>query len=287
MAKPIYITNNDVEDICEELRKSLNGVKCYGGIDIKRSFKKDERTAAIYFTPNAWIKMTVLVANFKTEVQWHGMVRRISEDEFEVYDIIVPPHEVSGATVTSEYKPYGEWMDSLDDDTFNAIRFHGHSHADMGVSPSAVDNKYRTDLITQLPKPMGDEDEFYMFLIINRRHEWSAEIYDLTNNALYDTDEIYIACDLEDCDVGTFIAEAKKVAVERQYSFTYTKTTPSTSTTTHTKKRKESKSQPKKTSEKHFGYDTFEDYCEAVYGRGYFSEDEDDDPTSPFYARGY
>lgn len=219
MAKPIYMTSTDVESICAELRNTLSGLKCYGSIDIKRSFKSDDRVAMLYFTPVAWIKMTALVSRFETEVQWHGMVRRVSENEFEIYDVLVPPHEVSGATVTSEYRPYIEWMDGLDDDTFNAVRFHGHSHVNMGVSPSAVDNKYRLDLVTQLPKPVGNDDVFYIFLIINKKHEWSAEIYDLTNNALYGTDDIYMGCDVGESDVDSFIEAAKKVAVARSYAY--------------------------------------------------------------------
>lgn len=219
MARPIYMTSSDVDSICAELRSTLSGLKCYGSVDIKRSFKSDDRIAILYFTPNAWIKMTALVSRFETEVQWHGMVQRISENEFEVYDIIVPPHEVSGATVTSEYKPYIEWMDGLDDDTFNAVRFHGHSHVNMAVSPSSTDNKYRLDLVTQLPKPSGDDDVFYIFLIINKKHDWSAEIYDLTNNALYGTGEIHMCCFVDGGDLDDFMAEAKKVAVTRTYSY--------------------------------------------------------------------
>ena len=84
MAKQIYMTNDDVENIvekvCTELRSNFSGLKCYGSIDIKRSFtfKSDDRIAMLYFTPIAWIKMTALVSRFETEVQWHGLVRRIS-----------------------------------------------------------------------------------------------------------------------------------------------------------------------------------------------------------------
>lgn len=303
MAKPIYMTSTDVESICTELRNTLSGLKCYGSIDIKRSFKSDDRIAMLYFTPIAWIKMTALVSRFETEVQWHGMVRRISENEFEIYDVLVPPHEVSGATVTSEYKPYIEWMDGLDDDTFNAVRFHGHSHVNMAVSPSSVDNKYRLDLVTQLPKPTGDDDVFYIFLIINKKHEWSAEIYDLTNNALYNTDEIYMECYLDDSDIDSFIAEAKKVAVARttyggyggtsQYGGSYVGnsyggnsyggssyggssyggskgTAPATQQSTGKGKGKKNG----KSGGDYFGYDSLEEYYAAVYG-----EDWRDDET--------
>lgn len=311
MAKQIYMTNDDVENIvekvCAELRSNFSGLKCYGSIDIKRSFafKSDDRIAMLYFTPIAWIKMTALVSRFETEVQWHGLVRRISENEFEITDIIVPPHEVSGATVTSEYKPYIEWMDGLDDDTFNAVRFHGHSHVNMAVTPSAVDTKYRLDLVTQLPKPTGNDDVFYIFLIINKKHEWSAEIYDLTNNALYGTDEIYMECYLDDGDIDSFIAEAKKVAVARttygryggtsQYggscfghsyggnsyggssyggsSYGGSKgTAPATQQSTGKGKDKKNR----KSGGDYFGYDSLEEYYAAVYGEDW----RDDEPLT-------
>ena len=331
MAKPIYMTSTDVESICAELRNTLTGLKCHGSIDIKRSFKSDDRVAMLYFTPIAWIKMTALVSRFETEVQWHGMVRRISENEFEIYDVLVPPHEVSGATVTSEYKPYIEWMDGLDDDTFNAVRFHGHSHVNMSVSPSSVDNKYRLDLVTQLPKPTGNDDVFYIFLIINKKHEWSAEIYDLTNNALYGTDDIYMKCCLGDTDVDSFIADARKVAVTRttyggyggtnQHGWSYggnsyggnsyggslyggssyggsKGTTPATKQSTGKGKGKKNE----KGGGDYFGYDSLEEYYEAVYGEGWRDDetltgvgadvdvdddDYDNNPNSPFYVKEY
>lgn len=218
MAKPIYMTDDDFDSVMSELR-SLIGKKCYGSIDIKKSLGKDTRSAAIYFTPEAWIKMTSLVARFTTEVQWHGLVERVSEAEFRVFDIIVPPHEVSGTTVTSDYAKYTEWVNDLDDDTFNHMRFHGHSHVDMDVTPSSVDNKYRMDVVTQLPKPVQGEDVFYIFMIMNKSHSVSAEIYDLTNNALYETSDIIVDIDME-TDLEGFVNNAKKVAVTRTYTYT-------------------------------------------------------------------
>lgn len=213
MAKPIYMTDTDIDSVMAELR-SIVGKKCYGGIDIqyKKNLARDNRSAAIYFTTSAWIKMTSLVARFKTEVQWHGLVKRVSEAEFRVYDIIVPPHEVSGTTVTSDYAKYTEWINALDDDTFDDMHFHGHSHVNMGVIPSAVDNKYRTDVVTQLPKPMPGGDVFYIFMIMNKDHAMSAEIYDLTYNALYETGDIIFDVDM-DIDLDGFVNNAKKVAV--------------------------------------------------------------------------
>lgn len=304
MAKKIYMTDADVESIVGELRSTLSGMKCYGAIDIKRTFKTDDRFALIYFTPLAWAKMVTLVARYNTEVQWHGCVRRVSEFEFEIYDILVPPHEVTGTTVTSDYKPYGEWLNGLDDETFNSVKFHGHSHVDMSVSPSGTDEKYRLDLVTQLPKPVNGMDVFYIFLIINKRHEWSAEIYDFTHNALYSTADIAIDTIFDEDGNGleNFMAEAKKVAVSRTYTGTYygnhgssyggssyggyyrgssyeqPKTVTPVSQMGNSKAaspsaaKKKGKGRGKKNGGgKCCGYDTWEEYYAAVYG-----VDEDD-----------
>lgn len=292
MAKRIYMTDTDVESIVGELRSTLTGMRCYGSVDIKRTFKTDDRFALIYFTPIAWAKMATLVARYDTEVQWHGCVNRVSEFEFEIYDIIVPPHEVTGTTVTSAYKPYGDWLNALDDDTFNSVKFHGHSHVNMSVTPSGTDEKYRLDLVTQLPKPVNGNDVFYIFLIINKRHEWSAEIYDFTHNALYSTADIAIDTILDDDGDGleNFMAEAKKVAVSRTYNSTYQGTSYGSSYRGSSYEQPKSvtpvsqigaaaktegfQNEGKKTKHKGkkngggkcCGYDTWDEYYAAVYG---------------------
>ena len=168
MAKPIYIPQDEAARTIEELKMQI--LKPYskynGSISILTELKKDDRCALIYFTPMAWIKMTALVSEFSTEVQWHGLVRRLSEFEFEIYDILVPPHTVTSATVTSDNEKYSNWINGLDDESFNALRFHGHSHVNMAVTPSVTDKDYRKDVITQLPNPNENNDMFYIFLII-------------------------------------------------------------------------------------------------------------------------
>ena len=216
MAKPIYMTNDDVEKILQEVKTQLLGMKCFGSVDIKRNFTKDERSAIVYFTQDAWNKVQALVREFDTEVQWHGCVNRISDDEFEIYNIVVPPHVVTGSTVTSDPVKYSEWINELDDDVFNFLHFHGHSHVNMGCSPSSTDMKYRQDIVTQLPTPHNEnEDSFYIFLIFNKKGEWTGEIYDLKNNALYSTNEIDIEVYTDDGTfLSDFIADAKKMAVK-------------------------------------------------------------------------
>ena len=215
MAKPIYVPQDEIEQAIEAFRMQAKQ-KCFGSIDFRKSFKSDNRTALLYFSPEAWCKMIALVLEFSTEVQWHGLVRRVSECEFEIYDIIVPPHSVTAATVTSDQEKYTEWLNGLDDDTFNHIKFHGHSHVRMAVTPSVTDTDYRKNVLVQLPKPTEDGDEFYIFLIINKDLAWSAEIYDLKYNALYSSKDKEIAMTTwfdDGGDIDSFVANAKKLAV--------------------------------------------------------------------------
>jgi hypothetical protein len=300
MAKVIYMEEHDIDTMLSELKTQMLNQKMFGKIDIKKQITADQRVCGLYFTPTAWAKITSLVARFSTEVQWHGLVRRISQCAFEVYDIIVPPHEVTGSTVTSDQTKYNEWLNGLDDDTFKALRFHGHSHVEMHPSPSGVDDKYRQDVITQLPKPRNGSDEFYIFLIINKKHEWTAEIYDMTYNALYNSHEIDMDVLFEDeTYLGTFMAEAKKVAVTRTYSYNgysgggakhgqytgYTPVTPTYSTPAGKGASSKAEKAEKKKSEKKKSYDLSK-YYDDLYSK-YDSYDDEDDPTDPFYAKEY
>lgn len=302
MAKRIYMSENDIAKIIQQFRTKLESMKCNGTVSINHTIDSDDRKAVLYFTPVAYLKMTSLVARFTTEVEWHGLVQRISEHEYEVYDIIVPPHEVGSATVTSDYAEYTKWLNDLDDDTFNHLNFHGHSHVDMSVSPSAVDCKYRKDIITQLPAPSTDSDVFYLFLIINKRHEWSAEIYDLTNNALYETKDIEIVVYIDNnCEtVESFITEAKKVAVAaaptniysapyyggRSYNGYYSQqpavtNKPVATTPKQPVKKEKTVEEIRKEIAAEWGYDSWEEYLEGLRNRGLI--DDDDDPSDPFY----
>lgn len=225
MCKKIYITDADVDALIEELKAQIFGMKSFGSIDIKKNFIVEKQHATVYFTEDAWNKLTALVREFDTEVEWHGCVNRISKNEFEIYDILVPPHVVTGSTVTADYSEYDKWMDNLKDDVFNHLHFHGHSHVTMGCTPSATDTKYRNDIVTQIPRPKKeDEEALYIFMIFNKKGEWSGEIYDIKENLLYETNDISIEVYAEGSGLlSDFIAEAKRVAVKEtpKYVKTY------------------------------------------------------------------
>lgn len=225
MAKKIFSSQEDINNFLEsarsqllEMEQTLTKKKFQGGNDrevtlkFKMSDAHDNRNAIIEFTPKAWIKMRSLVDSFSSEVQWHGTVVRKNENTFVVKDILIFPHEVTGTTVVSNQEGYEEWLNDLDDETFNSCRFHGHSHVNMGVTPSGVDMNYRHNVLDNFGLPNDTTDLFYIFLITNKRGEISAEIYDLQNNALYSTNEIDVDVVVDDDEyLSEFISEAKSV----------------------------------------------------------------------------
>lgn len=227
MAKKIFLSLKDIEDAFNEakqkmasfasqLSESILNSKKDGiiNVEINVNSKKDHN-ALLEFTPQAWIKMRALVDSFAGEVQWHGAVERKNKNAFLVKDILVFPHETTSTTVVSEQEEYEKWLNELDDETFNACRFHGHSHVNMGVYPSSVDMEYRYSLVSHMGTPKQNVDLFYVFLITNKKGDISAEIYDLTSNVLYSTNDIAIKVPLDGEDLQTFIKRAKECAIEK------------------------------------------------------------------------
>lgn len=283
MANKIYLSEGELDKLIQEIKEQLARTKSTGEINIKKSLPKNDKKATIYFTNTAWNKLTALVSEFDTEVQWHGCVERYSENLFKVYDIIVPPHAVTGSTVTSDPILYSQWINSLADETFGALHFHGHSHVNMACAPSAVDMKYRSDIVTQLQIPKSaDEDSYYIFLIFNKKGEWTGEIYDLKYNVLYETGDINIDTCFDDGSLlSGFVAEAKKMAV-REVPKPVAPAGYAVYSPIYEAKTKKGKAQreakQKKEKEQSWSY--------WKSPATYWDSDDEDDPTSPFYVRG-
>lgn len=237
MAKKIFATETEIAEFLRSAqaqllvesrnlkkRKFQNDQADGVTLNFKLKEVKDDRKATITFSAQAYMKIFALVHTYSTEVEWHGVVERTAADAFYIKDILIFPHKVTGATVISDQIEYEKWLDTLDNDTFNALRFHGHSHVNMGVTPSGVDMTYRHNILNNFGTPSATSDLFYIFLIFNKKGDISGEIYDLQNNALYskstNTDEINIV--VEDCDWLTdFLDEAKRVVTE-SYSYNNT-----------------------------------------------------------------
>lgn len=222
MARRIKCTDEEVNRLMLQFEQALKHGKYQDGkISFETRMPENDDVAALTFTNKAWLKIMSLVMSFDKEVQWHGVVERISDNEFKVKDILVFPHEITSATVTSNQEEYEQWLNNLDDDTFNHLRFHGHSHVNMGVTPSSVDMQYRENILVNISP--NDDEAYYIFIIVNKKYEISAEIYDIKNNILYGKSDIEMFMEIGDGEfLNDFLVDAKEIAKERIYTTTYT-----------------------------------------------------------------
>ena len=175
-----------------------------GKINYSKSFKYKDASAVLWLTPEAYNKTVALVTAFSDEVAWHGIAARYGKGEFIIEDIMVYPQEVTGSTVNTDQDGYTKWLYEFDDDLFNRIRMQGHSHVNMGVSPSGVDSGHREKILSQL-----DGDMFYIFMVWNKRLETHTLIYDMARNVLYDDDDVEVKI-VGDDSMDVFLADAKE-----------------------------------------------------------------------------
>ena len=151
---------------------------------------KSEPKVNIYFTPEAWVKMHTLVKNSSKEIGWHSTVVK-DGNNLLVTDVLIYPQQVTAVTVSADEEKYGPWMHSLNNDTFNSLRGHGHSHVSMGTSPSGTDLAFYKQILDQL----GDDD-FYVFFIVNKSGDINTIYYDMAQGLLYEKADINISIGL-------------------------------------------------------------------------------------------
>lgn len=198
------------------LEKTSKDAKFDGKVKFDFDFAKVEEKAILYFTETAWMKMQYLIAVFGSECAWHGVVERHGEDksEFIVKDILVYPQQVTGATVTTDQKEYEDWMKALDDDTFNALKFHGHSHVNMGVTPSSVDNEHQRGIVSQL-----NDSQFYIFGIFNKSGNRWLKIFDMKRNIAFEKDDIEVKILMDGSRCFDLMEDADKKITTKTVSY--------------------------------------------------------------------
>ena len=175
----LKLSNEEIDAILAEHRITLQQ-PTIRGTNINQ--KVD---CCLSISENAYKKMRALVDTSKEEVGWHFLAHKISKAYYEITDVIVFPQKTSAATVTTDDVKYTKWLIEWDDEIFSQIRGHGHSHVNMGVTPSATDIDYQNNMLQNL-------EDFYIFLIINKRDDIYAVIADAEENVVYDCKDITV-----------------------------------------------------------------------------------------------
>lgn len=310
MSKNIKITDESLNEVRKAFEEALSTGKFSDGkITFTKTLGIVNRKATVFFTELAWLKMQTLIREFDKEVAWHGIAKRgedASKDEYYITDILVYPQEVTGATVSTDQEKYQMWLMNHDDEVFNNIRMQGHSHVNMGVTPSSVDTSLYDRILEQL-----DDDMFYIFMIWNKSKKKTIKIYDLAKNILFDTSDVTVEVLDDGTGIEKFLKDAKDAVKDKPTTPTSTyqspyrgsygyggyyggygssyggsakekepkKTEPPKETASSQKKRKGKRKGKKRGG----GNNVCDESTQVTLWDGY----DYDDMDNPFYARGY
>lgn len=218
MSKPIKLTEGIIAKMIQEFTDTLRKSKLSDGTvrytqawDYKESHK-----AKLLFAPMAYAKMLSVIMHFDDEVAWHGTVHRVDEFTFVIDDILVYPQTVTDVTVNTDQEEYQKWMMNLDDEVYNHMHMQGHSHVNMATSPSSTDMAHQESILECM-----QGDQFYIFMIYNKKLEHTISIFDLKANTLYEDKDIEIGILGSDTDIGEFIQEADGMVEKKRYAYSY------------------------------------------------------------------
>ena len=141
----------------------------------------------ITVTAEAYLKMLELVNQSPVECSWHGLVKKYG-NSYLVYDVLVFPQINSATSTTTDEKEFAEWQTKLIMDVefpIEDLRLHGHSHVNMNVFSSGIDDKYQEDLLTKV-----DDGDYYIFFIMNKKMEMCVFLYDFEQQVMFDKNDI-------------------------------------------------------------------------------------------------
>ena len=189
-------------------------------VDIKEILEehiKDKNLTepTVYITTEAYLKMRKLVDEVSTEIGWYGTVTKCPglDNVFVIEDILVYPQVVTGVTCEQDDDKMFEFEMSLTTDQVNHKRFQGHSHVNMGVTPSGVDEQFYQDLLTQV-------NDYFIITVTNKAGSYTTRFYDIANNILYSDVPIRVLLN-DGTELDAWFNEAKEQLHNRTVTNTF------------------------------------------------------------------
>ena len=218
--KPIVLTDKAKEVMIKHFMEKFNkALDEYAfNIDKKKfSFEAEINQVAkekvhIIYNPTAYLRMLKLVNHYESEVTWYGLIKKLEDKKYYVYDVIVCPQYVSGAKVDTDDDETLEFFSNLSDEQAENMYYQAHSHVNFSTEASGVDMQNQIDILGN----MLNKDGFFLFQIWNKKGEVSTYLYDLGANIFYDSKDVEM--EIEDPDYESLDAfiEANKSLVKKR-----------------------------------------------------------------------
>lgn len=141
-----------------------------------------EKQPMIFIDVDALGKMQTYVEESSDEIGWLGTVKR-QNNNYIIEDVYLFKQEVHATTCEITTEGLTEFANEIlmlenGVELWNNMKLWGHSHVNMGVSPSGQDNEQMT-----IFKDCGHE--FFIRVIANKLGEMEFTLYDFDNSLVY------------------------------------------------------------------------------------------------------
>lgn len=162
----------------------------------------------------AFLKMQTLVAGYDHEVGWYGTAEKVDDTAYRIMDILVYPQYASAAYIDDkDTTEMPLWFQSLSDEEYNFKRFHGHSHVNMGVTPSGTDNTTYEQFKKQ--NSQAQVNRFSIELIVNKKFEMFWKIHDAESDKEYTSSDISVEIEItEEETMASYFEKSKEYVKE-------------------------------------------------------------------------
>lgn len=205
--KRARLTNKEKEYIIQAVEKSINKTASFENItidfdEILPKFKPPEIKPTLRITAEVMVKMFALVALYQNEISWHCFSKREKVNNtkvYTIYDLTVFPQVNTAVSTNADEKEYTAWLTELltnPESDFENMRVHGHSHVNMQVFSSHIDDAYQHELLSKL-----EDDDYYIFLVLNKKMEMCVLIYDYEDKVLYESEDVRLEIISEDRNI--------------------------------------------------------------------------------------
>lgn len=145
------------------------------------------RMPTVFYTPEAWDTVWFIVGVCPQEVGWLGLVDTLPSGDFLITEVFVPEQQVHGTETDISPDAMTDLAMHLIDmghDT-NKLIYWGHSHVNMGVSPSGQDERQVDEYLEHAP--------LFIRGIYNKRGERKLDVFDRERGLIFQKcpDRIY------------------------------------------------------------------------------------------------
>lgn len=143
----------------------------------------------VHISPQAHWKMWALVQKCAIEIGWLCTVNRRKNGDFLIEDVFVPKQICTLSTTEITADGNAELLQELLSkgrmEDVNRLHCWGHSHVNMAVYASDVDEKQTAEYLEQM-------DDFFLRLIANKKGELYCTLYLLDENLKLDNSHIVV-----------------------------------------------------------------------------------------------